>query len=253
MTDWIDPPAGNPNATTGMIYYFEPDTFCLPDTPFISDSLTPCGPEYNRVAFYVFEITKQSFVQIRNVDGTFYTEVYPFDVNERPGDLLTVPPVYQCHRSGVDFRQICDLPPGKYTIAIMATDDHKGLWVAPSIYVDEAELSRFDHAWDAYDFDFIPATNTFVNGRALDTDPTLPGQAPSRDVFYCTTGAAINDPAETQCRTQFNPLFYAEPFGTPKPLFLPNIPNPTTFQPWRNLWYTLRYPVQVSARCILMC
>lgn len=240
ITDWSTPAPNNPNATTGEIYYFSPDTFCAPDIPFISDSLTPCGMGYNRVAFYVFEITKTSFVQIRNVDQTFYTEVYPFDVNAQPGDLLTVPPVYPCLIAGVDYRQICDLPPGKYTIAIHANDSHFGQWVAPSIYVDEAALSRFDHSWEAYDFDLVPATNAFVNGRPLDTHPTLNGQAPSRDVFYCTTGAADNDPTETLCNTQFNDLIYAQPNGIPKPQYLPSQPPLPYAQPWRNLWYTFK-------------
>lgn len=240
VTDWITPPPANPNATTGLIYYFPSDTFCLPDTPFITNNLATCGPGYNRVAFYVFEITKPSFVQIRNVAQSFYTEVFPFDVNAQPGDLLTVPPVYQCVSTGRDYRQICDLPPGKYTIAIFANDGHWGLSVTPSIYVDEAALSRFDHVWNAYDFDLIPTTNMFVNGRALDTHPTLTGQAPSRDKFYCTTGATATDPTETRCRLQLNPLVYAQPNGIPKPQFLNGIPLPPLDQPWRNLWYTFK-------------
>ncbi|HUR30552.1 MAG TPA: hypothetical protein VMZ69_03915, partial [Saprospiraceae bacterium] len=117
LTDWFTPPPGDPNATTSAIYYFAPDTFCLPDTPFISDSLAPCVPASNRISFYVFEITKPSFVQIRNIDPSYYVEVYPFDVEAQPGDLLLIPPVYQCHSAYPEFRQICDLPPGKYTIA----------------------------------------------------------------------------------------------------------------------------------------
>jgi hypothetical protein len=34
---------------------------------------------------------KPSFIQIRNVDNTFYTQVFPFDVNAQPGDLLLIP------------------------------------------------------------------------------------------------------------------------------------------------------------------
>ncbi|MGB3078598.1 MAG: gliding motility-associated C-terminal domain-containing protein, partial [Saprospiraceae bacterium] len=114
------------------------------------------------------------------------------------------------------------------------------LVISPAIYVDEAAESRFDHAWRAYDFDLIPTTNTFVDGKLLDTHPTLPGQAPSRDVFYCTTGATVIDPNETQCDAQFNDLIYAQPPGVPKPLFLQNDPPPPAVQPWRNLWYTFK-------------
>ncbi|HZV71875.1 MAG TPA: gliding motility-associated C-terminal domain-containing protein [Saprospiraceae bacterium] len=238
ITDWATPPANDPNFTTGQIYYFEPDTFCAPDTPFIPDFLRPCTPIYNRISFYVFEITKPSFVQIRNINQSFFTEVYPFDVNAQPGDLLTVPPVYQCVSSGYDYRQICDLPPGKYTIAIFANDSHMGQMISPAIYVDEAALSRFDHAWNAYDFDLIPTTNAFVNGKPFDTHPFLTGQAPSRDVFYCTTGANIKDPTDTKCYTQFNSLIYGQASGVPKPLFLDDNPLQPWAQPWRNVWYT---------------
>jgi hypothetical protein len=240
VTDWRDPPAGTPNAATWKVYPFATETFCLPDTPFISDSLLPCAPGYNRIAFYVFEITKPSFVQIRGVNASFWTEVFPFDVDAQPGDLLLVPPVYPCVSEYGYTRQICDLPPGKYTLAIFATDVHFGMTVSPSLYVEEANTSRFDHVWNAYDFDFIPLTNVFVDGRTGDTHPTIPGQAASRDVFYCTTGADPDDPVETKCGTEINDLVYAQPAGIPKPLFLPNNPLPPVQQPWRNLWYSFK-------------
>lgn len=249
ITDWLSPLPGSPNVNTDRVYFFAPDTFCLPDTPFIPTELAPCGPGYNRVAFYVFEITKPSFIQIRNVDPSFYTEVYPFDVNADSGFLLTVSPVYQCNNFGFDYRQLCDLPPGKYTIAIFANDSHESLSIAPAIYVEEAELSRFDHVWNAYDFDVVPTTNVFVNGRTFDTHPFLPGQAPSRDEFYCTTGATDTDPNETRCHSQLNDLIYAEPSGTPKPLFIPGAPPLPFSEPWRNLWYT--FMLTGSGTCTL--
>lgn len=237
VTDWTTPPASNPNLTTWNIYQFPRDTFCQPDTPFISDSLLPCAPGYNRISFYVFEITKPSFVQIRNINPTFYTEVFPFDVNAQPELLLTVPPVYECLSAGIYYRQICDLPPGKYTIAIFANDTHEGASIGPAIYVDEAEESRFDHVWNAYDFDQIPRTNVFVNGKSGDVNP-IPNQAPSRDKFYCTTGATSRDPVHTRCAVQLNQLIYGQPPGVPKPQFLTGQPPNPVSQPWRNLWYT---------------
>ena len=240
ITDWFTPPAVNVNALTRVIYQFPNDTFCDPDFPFIPDGVAPCSTGYNRISMYVFEVTKPSFVQIRNLAQSYYTAVYPFDVNAFPGSLLTVPPVYPCVSIPGNNRQLCDIPPGKYTIAIFANDDHKGNVISPSIYVDEAAQSRFDHPWNAYDFDFVPRTNTFVNGKLLDTHPTLPGQAPSRDLFYCTTGALNSDPNETQCEGQLNDLIYAEPPGVPKPLFLQDEPAPPALQPWRNLWYTFK-------------
>ncbi|MEO6131712.1 MAG: PKD domain-containing protein, partial [Saprospiraceae bacterium] len=93
---------------------------------------------------------------------------------------------------------------------------------------------------NAYDFDVIPRTDNFVNGKALDVHPTFPGQAPSRDVFYCTTGATAIDPNETICDAQLNQLVYAQPPGVPKPQFLNGNPPPPATQPWRNLWYTFK-------------
>jgi len=240
ITDWFTPPPANVNALTRVIHQFPNDTFCDPDFPFIPDGVAPCSTGYNRISMYVFEITKPSFVQIRNLAQSYYTAVYPFDVNASPGLLLTVPPVYPCVSLPGNNRQLCDLPPGKYTIAIFANDTHKGSVIAPAIYVEEAAQSRFDHAWNAYDFDFVPRTNTFVNGKTLDTHPTLPGQAPSRDIFYCTTGATVIDPTETQCEGQLNNLIYAQPPGIPKPIFLQDDPLPPALQPWRNLWYTFK-------------
>lgn len=238
VTDWINIGDEFPNVPTGAVYPFETENFCEPDTPFIADSILPCGIDYNRVAFFVFEITKPSFVQVRNVNATFYTMIFPFDVEAAPGSLMTVPAILPCHSAFDEFRQYCDLPPGKYTLTIFANDSHKGRTVTPSIYVDEAALSRFDHAWTAYDFDIIPPDNVFIDGRPGDVHPVYPNQAPSRDVIYCTTGAEASDPTHTVCGTKLNPLIYAQPEGVPKQLFFENLPTPPQMQPWRNLWYT---------------
>ncbi len=240
ITDWFTPPPANPNALTRVIYQFPNNTFCDPDFPFIPNGIAPCALGYNRISMYVFEVTKPSFVQIRNLAQSYYTAVYPYDVNADSTLLLTVPPVYPCVSIWRDNRQLCDIPPGKYTIAIFANDSHKGLVISPQIYVDEAAQSRFDHAWRAYDFDLIPTTNTFVNGKLFDTNPTLPGQAPSRDVFYCTTGATNIDPGDTKCDAQLDDLIYAQPPGVPKPIYLQNDPTLLLLQPWRNLWYTFK-------------
>jgi hypothetical protein len=146
-----------------------------------------------------------------------------------------------------DTRQICDLPPGKYTLAIFANDSHYGMSVKPAIYVEEAELSRFDHAWTAYDFDFIPTNNVFVDGKVGDTNPTYPGQAASRDVFYCTTGADPQDPVETKCGVELDDLIYAAPAGVPKPLFLQDHPSSTAFA---AMAYTLVHLQTFRIRCL---
>ena len=236
VTDWTPLPPANPNAVTGKLYPLPTEYFCNPDTPFIADSILPCAAGYNRVAFYVFTITQSSFVQIRNVDTSFYVEVFPFDVAAMPGSLLSVTPVYQCLSAGKDYRQICDLPPGKYAIAIFAKDKHKGATVTPALYIEAVGTSRFDDASDAYDFDLIPPGGIWRNGKTSDVNLSYSSEAPSRDVFYCTTGARNTDPADTRCGTQLNPLIYA--INGPKPLFLPGNPPPPVSQPWRTLWYT---------------
>ncbi|MBK7940052.1 MAG: gliding motility-associated C-terminal domain-containing protein [Lewinellaceae bacterium] len=235
-TDWTPLPPANPNAITGKLYTLGTEHFCAPDTPFISNSILPCAAGFNRIAFYVFTITKNSFVQIRGVDQGFYVEVFPFNVTASPASLLSVPPVYQCLSIEKDYRQICDLPPGTYTIAIFAANVHKGTSLTPSLYVEAVGASRFDDASDAYSFDLIQPGGIWQNGKTGDVNPVFPAEAPSRDVFYCTTGARATDPADTRCGTQLNPLIYAP--GPPNPLFLPGNPAAPVSQPWRTLWYT---------------
>ena len=111
ITDWFTPPPANVNALTRQVYQFPNDTFCDPDFPFIPDGVAPCSTGYNRISMYVFEITKPSFVQIRNLAQSYYTAVYPFDVNASPDLLLTVPTVYPCVSIPGNNRQLCDIPP----------------------------------------------------------------------------------------------------------------------------------------------
>ncbi|MBL7774617.1 MAG: PKD domain-containing protein, partial [Saprospiraceae bacterium] len=235
-TDWTPAQVNSPNAVTGRLYTLGTERFCDPDTPFIPTGILPCAPNYNRVAFYTFTITRPSFVQIRSVDLGFYVEVFPFNVSANPAGLLTVPPVYQCLSIARDYRQLCDLPPGAYTIAIFANDSHKGASLTPQLYVEAVEKSRFDDASQAYNHDLIPPNDVWQNGRVGDLHPTLPTEHPSRDVFYCSTGARSTDPVDTRCNTQLNPLIYAG--SIPQPLFLPGSPPSPVAQPWRNLWYT---------------
>ncbi len=235
-TDWTPAPPANPNAVTAKLYTFGTEQFCAPDTPFIPTGILSCAPGYNRVAFFVFTITRNSFVQIRGVDQGFYVEVFPFNVNIVPASLLTVQPVYQCMSVAKDYRQLCDLPPGTYTIAVFANDSHKGATLTPALYVEQVIQSRFDDAADAYNVDLVPDNGTWINGRTGDINLDFPLEHPTRDVFSCLTGARPTDPADTRCGTQLNPLIYAP--AAIKPLYLPGNPPSPIAQPWRTLWYT---------------
>lgn len=232
ITDWQTPPANNPNAQTARTYYLGTEYFCKPDTPFVFNYINTCASEYNRVAFYTFTITKKSFILINGINNTFYTQLFPFDVRKDSQLLKTTPPIYPCVRFDSEFRQICNVPPGDYTLVVFARDSHEGSNIVPSLYVEMSESSRFDDISSAYDFGLIPGNNTWHNGRPGDSHPTLPGQHPSRDVITCNTGVRATDPS-APCRPAVNPLIYSP--SHPNPLYLD---QSTLSQSARNIWYT---------------
>jgi PKD repeat protein len=234
VTDWQTPPPNNPNAPTRRTYYLGTEWFCEPDTPFIPNFMGSCAAEYNRVAFYTFTITKKSFIVFSDGDiiEDFYTQLFPFNVKKDSHLLKTTPPIYPCVIFDDDFRQICNVPPGEYTLVFFAKDSHFGKSISPQLYVERSEDSRFDDISTAYNFSLIPGDNSWYHGRPGDTHPTLPGQHPSRDVISCATGARATDPSHP-CRLLINPLIYSQP--GPNPLYLSNT---KLTQSARNIWYT---------------
>ncbi|MCS7036325.1 MAG: gliding motility-associated C-terminal domain-containing protein [Saprospiraceae bacterium] len=233
VTDWQTPPANNPNAQTARTYNLGTEWFCAPDTPFIPAFISnTCASGYNRVAFYTFTITKKSFIAINELNNTFHTQLFPFDVRKDSQLLKTTSPIYPCVRFDSEYRQICNVPPGNYTLVVFANNSHEGGSISPSLYVEMSELSRFDDISSAYDFDLIPGNNTWYHGKPGDTHPTLQGQHPSRDVITCNTGVRTTDPP-APCRPAINPLVYSP--SHPNPLYLP---QSTLSQSARNIWYT---------------
>jgi len=245
-TDWQNPPANNPNTSTRRSYPLGTEWFCDPDTPFVGQHLkTTCSPQHNRVAFYTFTLTKKSFVIFRDIPTSCYAQVFPFDVRRDSQLLKTIPPVLPCANYAYPYLQLCDMPPGDYTLAVFAQNSHRGASVTPVLYVDRSEPSRFDDISQAYDFGLLPSGAGWINGRPGDVHPTLPGQHPSRDIFTCATGARPTDPKPSSCIPSLNPRVYSG--QEPNFPYLPPTPQEPT---WRNIWYTFTVdgPGQVSLR-----
>ncbi len=233
-TDWQNPPANNPNTSTRRSYTLGTEWFCDPDTPFVGQHLkTTCSPQYDRVAFYTFTLTRKSFVIFSDIPTSCYAQVFPFDVRKDSQLLKTIPPVLPCANYAYPYLQLCDMPPGDYTLVIFAQNSHRGESVAPVLYVDRSEPSRFDDISQAYDFGLLPSGAGWINGRPGDVHPTLPGQPPSRDIFTCATGARPTDPKPSSCIPPLNPRVYSG--QEPNFPYLPPTPQEPT---WRNIWYT---------------
>ena len=233
-TDWVE--RGTPAySDTDELYTLPSERFnCQSDSRlnrFVRDT---CSTASNRIAFYVFTITKRSYVTIRGISG-FLAQVYRLNARTQAADFLTTDPLQPC-QSGGDAIQLCDLDPGTYTLVIYATDANISGGVTPQLYVEAAGRSRFDHPARAYDFDLMPGDSTWRSGKIGDVNPLDPGRAASNDFFYCTTGAQTNDPRvnEIDCAIgQLNPRIYAP--GPPNGVL---VATNESARPRRNLWYT---------------
>lgn len=244
----------------GAFYSLGPEIFgCILDTPWTTHPLNPCDPIATRVAYFVFELTKKSYVLIHNlkVDRTpFSAAVYPIDVRVDSALLPTIAPVQPCLEPpgpgqampislGLDRIQLCDLPPGFYTLVVNARQLVPGTGITPILYVDSVSEGRFDYALNAYDFDLIPADSTFYTGKVGDVHPTVPGRPASHDFLSCLVGASPSDPS-TVCSGTIEPNIYNPGYNL---LDTANFSNQFTI-PKRNLWYTFvaEGPGLVTAR-----
>jgi hypothetical protein len=232
--DWIE--RGTPAyPDTDELYTLPTENFnCQNDAPlnrFVRDS---CNSTNNRIAFYVFTITKRSYVTVQGIAG-YQAQVYALNARTQAADFLTTPPLQPC-QSGGNAIQLCDLAPGTYTLVILTNDGSISFSVTPQLYVEAAASSRFDHAARAYDFDLMPGDGVWRSGKVGEVNPIDPGRAASNDFFYCTTGAQANDPIDpdNSCAVGvLNPRVY-----TPGP---PNgvlVATNESARPRRNLWYT---------------
>ena len=207
---------------------------CSINKPFPS-YLKPCDTLVNRVAYYVFQITQESYIQINT--NNYWGEVYALDIRKDSAKFGTTAPIQPCLQSNGHI-ELCRLQPGYYTLVIFAGDNnvYNGCGsVTPSLYIDNTGYSRFDNAVNAYDFGVIPPDSAYHNGKVGDVNPFDPSRAPSNDFFYCTTGAQKTDPTDADCGVVYTPSIYNVP-STNNHLFDtdPGYDN----QAKRNLWYS---------------
>ncbi len=229
---------------------------CIADTPFTMHPVDACPGGYDRVGYFVFDITKESFVALDNLPSTMISRVYPFDVRTDSALMMTVPPVQPCiretdvyhyERSWWHWRgkiELCRLQPGRYTWVVFANSSHINTSYTPHMYVDTIIESRFDFAGYAYDFDSIPGDSTYYYGALGDVNPIDATRAASNDFFSCLTGAYDSDPGigdpQNLC---WNGLF---PYGPPESILYPIDVNESVYDTLgttntmvrRNLWYT---------------
>ena len=211
---------------------------CLVDTLLSEHPLLPCNSSRNRVMYYIFKTVRESYVEINSVGR--WAQVYPLDVRTDSALVPSTAPVQPCIISP-GFIQLCRLQAGVYTLILYGGDedivDDCGS-IGAEIYIDSVGYSRFDHAFNAYDFGVVPPDNSDFFGKPGDINPVNPLLVPSNDFFFCTTGAMSTDPDEAACDVKVNPLVY-----DPRPnnaLFSLNNQQLQNNGHWvrRNLWYT---------------
>src|SRR5690606_9628721 len=186
----------------------------------------------NRVAYYVFQLTQESYLNFNT--GKYWAKIYKRDIRVDSMLFSTLTPLQACMQN--DYRiEICKAQPGIYTLVLFATDQDICTSFSPEIFIDKVGTSRFDHARNAYDFSIVPPDNVYHNGRVGDTHPIHSGRAPSNDFYYCTTGARANDPDDASCNAVYNANIYITPDTN-------NILYPTHTATHniarRNLWYS---------------
>ncbi len=256
VVDWAPRP-GHTAAypATYQTYTLNKENFdCTQDTAFIKQHIGTCNASDVKVAFYVFQITKESYVKIGRleVDGAIWSRVYAFDVRSSDSlKLKTEAPLQPC-LNGWGHIELCKLQPGFYTLVLFAPSNYNCNAITPTVYVDQVGFSRFDHANKAYDFGTLKPDSVWYNGKIGDVNPLNSSRAPSNDFFYCTTGAQEKDPNAASCNFIYNPNIY--PAANNKVLNPDN--NKATTDPninRRNLWYTfsINQPGLVRVRVAL--
>lgn len=247
ITDW-GPNSGNAAfPQNGRTYTFGTEIFnCSNDLPLLVSNCTG----YNRQAFYVFEITKESYLSIRNIPTSMKVQLYSGDVRTQYENFPSQSPIQGCSNItsiGSYDRflwmwtgqiELCRMQPGVYTLIIYANDSHIGSSVTPQIYVDNIEESRFDFAANAYDFGVIPSDNSYYWGKPGDI-PLVPGRSASNDFFSCKTGAFPQDPEQGTCWAGDYPISNSSSVIYPMNINTPHYTSGSTNVPIRrNLWYT---------------
>jgi gliding motility-associated-like protein len=242
--DWVEQPTSSPAyPVTATTHNLPTESFdCTNDTPFVAHPILNCAPaatglnQLTKVAYYVWEITKESYIQITLPSG-MWGVVYELDV--RTNDSLQMPtatPIQPC-MDKVGFIQLCKMQPGVYTLAVFGRANMICNSFSPQFYVDRVGYSRFDHANNAFDFGSLIPDQTFRYGKVGATNPLHPNRQPSNDFFYCTTGAQERDPSNPACMSIYTPTIYNA--GNNISLYPDASVNHNTLHiPRRNLWYT---------------
>ena len=225
---------------TGKRYTLNVENFdCSQDTTFINKNMQSCFPGLVKVAFYVFQITQESYVQIGALPYDFVVSMYNFDVRGNDSTRLKTDTALQPCLTNGKVSEFCKLQPGIYTLVYYGSSAYSAscMTITPTVYVDKLGTSRFDHANNAYDFGAIIPDSTWRNCKPGDVNPLDATRAPSNDFFYCTTGAQIADPSEAACMSKYNPEIYKT--GSNVVLHPNNIIAPeANIIDRRNLWYT---------------
>ena len=214
---------------------------CIADTPFSQHPVEACATDLNRVAYYVFELTQESYMWITIEDlwgeGYRWSKLYNFDVRTDSAQMMTANPVQPCITTSNHF-EICKAQPGVYTLVLFASEWEYCFDITPRIYIDKAGTSRFDFAQNAYDFGIVPGDSAYHYGAVGDVNPLNADRAPSHDFIYCSTGATENDPEYGACGLIYNPNIYSTNVNN-------NLYSPGSPAGWnesnasrRNLWYT---------------
>lgn len=226
-------------------FEFPKEYLCDADTPATKHVVNFCDTNITNVTYYVFSLEKESFIKVTDIPVDSRVKLYDLDVRTDSASFKTTQPIQDCNYDN-NFIEFCRMSPGTYTLVLQSVKSAKAIDVLqPYVWIDSVGYSRFDHAKDAYDFDFIKANNGWQYGKKGDTHPTNSNMSASQDWFFCTTGASHSDP-RNDCSGAVNPFVY--PIKA-KTAFYPNDSNYVMLNGQkhfyyntvsRNIWYTFR-------------
>jgi len=222
---------------------------CDLDTPLNHHpKATLCDTNTTDIVYYTFTLAKDAFVRIwGNVSGgTWDMKLFDFDVRKDSAKLGTATPAQDCNYSA-NHLEFCNLQSGTYSIVYYCkrTSGTRAT-VNPVMHIDSVAYSRFDNAFNAYDFGKIPGDGKFYDGKVGDVHPSDTVLPASHDMITCRTGAQREDPTGMSCYNHVSPYVYSK--DTNAGLYLYDsayyrYTDNTAYFPWnyparRNVWYS---------------
>ena len=253
VTDWGPNMGTSATPQNSQTYTFGTETFnCNNDLPLL---VNDCNNK-NRQAFYVFEITDESYLSFSGIPTSMKAMIFEGDVRSDSANFAnnTAIEVQECiNISNINHYDrsywlwngridLCKMQPGIYTLIVLANDNNINQSVTPVLYVDNVSDSRFDFAQNAYDFGDIETTNTFQYGKTGDTNPLNSDRAASNDFFSCSTGAFTSDPGQSDpieyCWDGMYPMDGESSVDYPMDDNFAQYESSTISPVRRNLWYT---------------